>query len=457
PTELLGHEPDRAARNMILCSTEEREYLKKDGIKIPVLFSNSHIFDEYGKISGIVMLAQDISKLKTIQAQKTDLEEKLARGKKMEALGLLAGGVAHDLNNILSGIITYPEIMLMDLDKKDPMRKSINIIQKSGQRAVAVVQDLLAITRRGVSNPEVVKINAVVRDYLVSPELVELNSIHDNVVVKADLLQAISNIMGNSVQIGKSLVNLVNNAAEAMPEGGTVHIKTFIQHLDSPKDSYEKIKPGEYAVLTVSDSGIGISQEDRERIFEPFYTKKIMGRSGTGLGMPLVWGIVKDHNGYLDIQSSPGEGTIISLYFPVTGQKIQDEKAILTRQNYMGNNESILVVDDVEEQRMIATSLLTKIGYLVSSVSSGEAAIAFLKDSNIDLVVLDMIMEPGMDGLDTYKGIIKDHPGQKIVIASGFAENDRVRELKSMGVAEYIQKPYTAEIVGMAVKRELDR
>ena len=210
-------------------------------------------------------------------------------------------------------------------------------------------------------------------------------------------------------------------------------------------------------VLTISDTGTGISPEDMGKIFEPFYTKKKMGRSGTGLGMAVVWGTVKDHNGYIDVQSTEGKGTTFTLYFPVTREKLAEVDSYLAIESYSGNGESILVIDDVEEQRNIASGMLEELGYSIVSVSSGEKAVEYLKTDKADLLLLDMIMEPGMDGLDTYKKILEIHPAQKVIIASGFSETDRVKAVQSLGAGAYIRKPLLLEKIGLAVKEELEK
>jgi CheY-like chemotaxis protein len=182
-----------------------------------------------------------------------------------------------------------------------------------------------------------------------------------------------------------------------------------------------------------------------------------MGRSGTGLGMAVVWGTVKDHNGYIDVQSTEGKGTTFTLYFPVTRRDIVKDEAPLAFEDYVGNGESILVVDDVEEQRELASEMLNKLRYSVTTVSSGEEAVDYMKDNSADLLVLDMIMDPGIDGLETYKRILELHPRQKAIIASGFSETDRIKEAKKLGAGSYIKKPYALENIGFAVKEELEK
>jgi CheY-like chemotaxis protein len=231
----------------------------------------------------------------------------------------------------------------------------------------------------------------------------------------------------------------------------------MVQYLDRPVKGYEEVQEGYYAVLMVSDTGKGIPAEDRGRIFEPFYTKKVMGRTGTGLGLAVVWGTVKDHNGYIDVQSEEGKGSTFTLYFPVTREEMFVEAASVSISEYMGKGESILVVDDVKEQRDLAAEMLKKLNYKVFSVSSGEEAIAYIKKHKVDLLVLDMIMDPGIDGLDTYRSVLEIQPKQKAIIVSGFSESNRVHAAHALGVGEYVKKPYVIEKLGMAVRKELDR
>jgi CheY-like chemotaxis protein len=199
-----------------------------------------------------------------------------------------------------------------------------------------------------------------------------------------------------------------------------------------------------------------MSSSDLERIFEPFYTKKSMGRSGTGLGMSVVWGTVKDHDGFIDIQSEEGSGTTFKLYFPASRSE-NEITAPVYIEDYLGNDESILVVDDAPNQRDLAARMLQRLGYQVHTSESGENAVARIKNQVFDLVVLDMIMEPGMDGLETFKQMRQIAPSQKAIIASGYSESERVREMQRIGAGSYVKKPYTLEKIGLAVRKELDR
>jgi len=405
------------------------------------------IYPEKGFIEGV---AADITEEKK-------LGEQLLQAQKMEAIGTLAGGVAHDLNNILSGIVSYPDLLLMQIPETSPLIKPILTMKNSGKKAAHIVQDLLTLTRRGVVTEVVANLNDIISEYLKNPEYEKLKSYHPEVEVESSFESDILNISGSPVHLSKTVMNLVSNAAEAMPDGGNISISTENRYIDRPISGYDIIAEGDYIALTVSDSGIGISSENIKRIFEPFYTKKVMGKSGTGLGMAVVWSTVKDHKGYIDVQSTEGKGTTFTLYFPATRRARAKEKARLPLDNYMGKGESILVVDDIKEQREIAFNLLATLGYVVDTVSSGEKAVDHMKNNTADLLILDMIMDPGIDGLDTYKKILELHPDQKAIIASGFSETERVREAQRLGAGKYINKPYTLQKIGIAVRDELKK
>ena len=392
--------------------------------------------------------------LRDITSQKK-LEAKLQRAQKMEAIGTLAGGVAHDLNNVLSGVVSYPELLLLDLPEDSPLRKPILTIQESGQRAATIVQDLLTLARRGVSVSKVVNLNQIIQQYVDSLECQKLLSSYGSVKIETELESDLLNIIGSPVHLSKTIMNLVSNAVEVTPEGGTISIITQTRYLDKPITGYETINEGEYVCLSVADSGTGIPPADIDKIFEPFYTKKIMGRSGTGLGMSVVWGTVKDHQGYIDVCSSLDNGTKFTLYFPVVRKKVSESEPLQKIQDYMGKGESILIIDDVDEQRVIAGGMLRKLGYNVKSLASGEEAVRYLKKSPVDLLILDMIMDPGIDGLETYKQILKMHPRQKAIIASGYSESERVKKALQLGANSYLKKPYLLTKLGAAVRAAL--
>ena len=401
-------------------------------------------------------LKEEIKAHRIAQQQKEELEASLSRAQKMESLGTMAGGVAHDLNNILTGVVSYPDLLLTDVPKDSSFRDALLTIKNSGEKAAAIVQDLLTLARRGVAISTVVNLNSIIEDYFKSPEFLKLQSFHPNVEYKIDLSCDLKNIMGSGIHLSKAIMNLVSNAAESMPSGGTIEVTTKNVEINSPISGYEDTRYGSYNLVTVSDTGVGIAMEEMDRIFEPFYTKKVMGRSGTGLGMAVVWGTVHDHNGYIEIKSKLGKGSTFMLYLPKTDRQQSGAKESISLKQIHGNGESILVVDDVNEQRDIARQILTKLGYSVTTTSSGEDAVNYMRQHTADLVILDMIMDPGIDGLETYRQILEYHPMQKAIVASGFSETSRVEEMLQLGAGEYVRKPYTLEKIGMAVKSALD-
>ncbi len=414
--------------------------------------------DEQGQVRGVMGFATDVTELKRAEAERRSLQKRIARAEKMEAIGLLAGGVAHDGNNILTGISGYLELLNMRIPEEDPNRKYIQGTLEASRKMGQLIDDLLTLTRSVVTRKKVLNLNEVVLDYLSSPMCTNLQSRHAGMLIEEQLQPGLLNIRGVSSHLVKLLMNLVTNAAEAMPEGGTARITTTDQVMDRPVEGYDRTIPeGQYVVLTVSDEGTGIGDADLGRIFEPFFTTKKSGRSGTGLGMALVYGIVKDHRGFIDLHSTPGEGTTFHLYFPVTVEQQKEEGKPRAGEQYLGNGQRILVVDDVDAQRELLSEILSRLGYQVKTAGSGEEAVAYLQKNQVDLVVLDMIMEPGMDGLDTYRRIRALRPGQRALIISGYARTERVTEAQRLGVGRYVKKPYTVETIGKAVRDELIR
>jgi ligand-binding sensor domain-containing protein/signal transduction histidine kinase/CheY-like chemotaxis protein len=382
--------------------------------------------------------------------------EKLVRAKKMEAIGQLAGGVAHDLNNILAGVVSYPDLLLFRLPPDSPSRDYLLNIKRSGEKAAAIVQDLLTLARRGVSDESVINLNSTIEEYLASPEHLRLMNEFPEVEIEHRLDPDLANIKANPLHLAKSLMNLVINGFEAIPQGGgRVSITTRTEELSSPLNGYPDVVPGHYVILEVSDTGVGIPAEDLEHIFEPFYSKKKLDRSGTGLGMTVVWGTVADHNGYISIDSSESSGTAFTLYFPACAESQQEPAVEDSEDLPLGRGEQILLVDDLLEQRALGSTMLEQLGYQVETVASGEEAVTCIRRQGYDLVVLDMIMEPGMDGLDTCCLIRQIRPQQRAIIVSGYSETSRVLEAMKLGVSGYVQKPYSLSSISRAIHRAL--
>ncbi len=388
------------------------------------------------------------------EEEKNKLAEQVRRSQKMEAIGLMAGGVAHDLNNILSGIVGYPEVLLYDLPEDSGQRTALEAIHESGQRAAAVVADLLTVARGVAGTREIHDLNSLVREYHESPECVKLKSLYPQITFTLQFDVEKAPILCSSVHVKKSLMNIVTNAAEAISGDGNICVSTRKQLVTEAAGADLNLEPGDYFVLGVKDNGPGISAKDLEHIFEPFYTKKTMGRSGTGLGLAVAWNTMEDHNGTISVESND-QGTYFQLYFPVCREEQSAADAQKSSEKTVGHGEHILVVDDEEQLRDLAGRMLRRTGYKVDLVASGEEAVKFIRDRPVDLIILDMIMEPGMNGRQTYEEILKLYPGQKAIIASGFSESEDVKAALRLGAATLLKKPYQMEQISRAVHEAL--
>jgi PAS domain S-box-containing protein len=436
--------------------TLEIRQRNKGGVYVWADIAMTFIRDEARRPVEVLGVTRDISERKRAEEAARDLTAKLQRAQKMEAVGNLAAGVAHDLNNTLVGLVGYPELLLLDLPETSPLREGLITIQRSGERAAAIVDDMLTLARRGVAISEVLNLNRIVSDYRKSHEHKRLQRAHTKARLNVSLSDELLDVKGSPVHLTKMLTNLISNAAESMPAGGSITLSTQNTCLDMPLNAYEMIPQGDFVLLSVADEGIGIPEEHLKRIFEPFFTKRSMGRSGTGLGMTVIWAAVKDSGGFINLTSREGEGTRFDIYLPITREARAGASHVPVLDDYLGN-ETILVVDDIEEQRDIATRMLGRLGYVVTAVSSGEAAVTYMQAHTVDLLILDMIMDPGIDGLETYQRILEKHPRQKAIIASGYSESERVKALQTLGAGAYVKKPYTLEKIGMAVRNELNR
>jgi len=474
-SDILGYQPgDLEGKNlsdiiveeeMDKVTAETRERLKHqrsryeltarrtDGEKRQLSISAAPYIDDRNNVVGAVGVFTDVTELVKAQEEGQRLREKLANAQRMESLGVLAGGVAHDLNNILGPLVGYPELIKRRLPEDSPVRDQIVKIEESAKRAAEVVQDLLTMGRRGRYEMAHTDLNNIIASYLDSPDYTRQKSRFPKVESVVKLNRNIPSIYGSDTHLSKVIMNLVINALDAMPDGGTLTIETECRHLDKLFGGYNNIEPGQYCIITVSDTGIGIEEADTKRIFDPFFSKKKLGKSGSGLGLAVVYAVVKDHNGYVDVISEVSKGSDFIIYLPA----IQvDSAAGHSKPVYdIKGNERILVVDDVAEQRDLAVTLLSSLGYKMASVANGREAIEYLKTKTCDVLVLDMIMEPDFDGLDTYRKIIEMHPGQKAVIVSGFSLTDRVRETEKLGVTRYVKKPYTMQKLGKAIREVL--
>lgn len=435
--------------------TFEALHRKKDGSEFLIeVTANTFILagDKH-----VLAICRDISERKKAEHKRQELEERLHRAQKMEALGLMAGGVAHDLNNLLSGIVGYPDLLLMQLPPESPLRAYLSSMKKSGERAAEIVQDLLSLARRGVVEESIINLNAVIRDYLNSPAVDALKQRVPFVRIAAKYDEQLLNIVGSAAHFSKAVMNLVTNAAEAIPGTGEVLIETQNRYVEKEEILFPDMKEGDCVLLQIADTGEGMEEEDLARIFEPFYTTKGMGKSGTGLGLAIVWGVVQDYHGFIDVKSAKGKGTTFSIYLPATRREPQPGSRHVALEQLRGDGERILVVDDVEEQRNLALEILKQLNYDAVAVPGGEEAVAYVKSNHVDLVMLDMIMSPGIDGLETYRRLVQVDPKCRAIVVSGYSESDRVREAQKLGAGAYLKKPYVIQHLGLTIRRELGK
>jgi len=430
----------------------EAEQIDRDGKHFPVDIRAQRItFDSY---VAVICSCRDISERKKQEEENEKLQKELFRASKMEAIGMMAGGVAHDLNNILAGIVNYPELLLLQLPKSSELREPLKAIHDSGNRAATIVADLLTVARGVATTREPYDVNLLIDEFFNSPEYNTPEFLRTGVICTRQLNAEQPVISCSPVHIKKTVMNLVINAMEAVGDKGNIFIATNNLQVKKMAEPDRNLPAGSYVVLTVQDDGPGIDNKDLEHIFEPFYSKKTMGKSGTGLGLTIVWNTVQDHNGRIFVDSSQ-KGTRFQLYFPVSTIGSAAQTASSTMEMLTSNGEHILIVDDDPQLRDIASQMLLTLGYVTDSVHSGESAIEFVKNNSVDLILLDMLMEPGINGRQTYEEIIKLYPKQKAIIASGFAESDDIKATLQLGAKGFIKKPYLMNQLSQAVKNAL--
>jgi len=377
------------------------------------------------------------------------LQQQESRAQRLESAGRVAGQIAHDFNNLLAPLVAYPDFIRDALPENHRTLKYINDMEKSANKIAEINQQLLTLARRGHYNQEILNLNEVIQ-FAIG----ELGILPQTIVIDTDFAKNLMNIKGGGSQIGRVLSNLIHNARDSMQDVGNIVIKTENYYADDLKVNYAQIPKGEYIKVTISDIGCGIPEDVRLNIFDPFFTTKSSDRRrGSGLGLSVVDAVMKDHEGFVDLQSTIGEGTSFYLYFPITREI--NESA--TEDEIIGGNESVLVIDDDKAQCEVALRILEKLGYKATAVNSGENAVGFIKKYPQDLLLIDMIMPDGIDGTETFRQILDIYPNQKAIIVSGFAESSRVEESRKLGIELYIRKPLTMKLLASCIRKVLDK
>ena len=398
-------------------------------------------------------MAQDVTQAKQAEEERIKLENQLLQAHKMEAVGTLAGGVSHDFNNLLQAIGGFTQLLLLDKKETHPDYHNLNAIREAGERAAQLVRQLLLFSRKVEAKRQAVELNREIKKAVsmlerTIPKMIGIEHLPEESLWKVN---------ADPVQIEQVLLNLGINAADAMPEGGSIVIETENLEIDEDFTQYHLgINPGKYVLIKFSDTGSGMNPETTEHIFEPFFTTKEIGK-GTGLGLASVYGMVKAHSGYISCYSQVGQGTTFKIYLPATDQpvsEIHDEKS---EGEIRGGRETILVVDDDATINEVAVHMLERFGYQVVTAGSGEEALEIYgrQTEKPDLVILDLGM-PGMGGHNCLLGLIKIDPAVKVLIASGYSINGLVRKTLDSGARGFIAKPYQLKNLLLKVRSVLD-
>ncbi len=401
-----------------------------------------------------LVACEDITDLKRSEEERVVLQDQLRQSQKVEAIGHLAGGIAHDFNNLLTVIKGYSELSRVGLKEGDTLRDNIDEIQNAAERAASLTRQLLAFSRRQVMEMKVIDLNTLLRDL----EKMLRRVIGEDIELVLPLTEDIERVMADVGQIEQVIMNLAVNARDAMPSGGNLTIETANVELD---ESYARthidVKPGHYVMLSVTDTGMGMTPEVRERIFEPFFTTKEKGK-GTGLGLSTVYGIVQQSKGHIWVYSVQGRGTTFKIYLPRVDEPLEGIRKEVLKEELPRGNETILIVEDEEEVRKLAGKILVRQGYRILETFNGDEALVVCerRRSPIHLMLADIVM-PGMSGSELAKRLKPLYPEIKILYMSGYTDDAIVRHGVLEKGVNYIQKPFTMEGLARKVREELDK
>jgi signal transduction histidine kinase/CheY-like chemotaxis protein len=408
--------------------------------------------DSDNKVQGFVVRGRNMTEQKLAEEEKAKLEEQLLQSQKMEAIGQLTGGIAHDFNNILQTIVGYAHIIKKEVTEDSNVMSHITQVLKSSEKAQYLTQSLLAFSRKQIMNPKANNLNGLIqREGKLLRRL-----IGEDIDLKTELSDEDLIIYADFAQIEQVLMNFATNARDAMPRGGKLLIKTNQVELDNEFiQSHGYGKAGNYAHLIVSDTGVGMDEETRQNVFNPFFTTKEVDK-GTGLGLSVTYGIIKQHSGYIDVESKEGEGTTFNIYLPITEKEIKAKKAVES-QTISKGTETILVIEDNEDVRKLLSVVLEKSGYTVIEAVDGEDGFKKFNDNNekLDLIISDLVM-PKMDGEKVHEEVSKIRPEMKILFISGFtSDSDKVKNIIEKGY-HYLLKPVMPDNLLKEVRGILD-
>jgi PAS domain S-box-containing protein len=428
-------------------------WIKKDGSVIWTEQVNAPIYDSQGNLVALEGIARDITERKLAEEEKAKLTEQFHQAQKLESVGRLAGGVAHDLNNLLTPILGYGEMLLEDA-AEGADRELLQEIMNAGGRARDLVQQLLAFSRKQVLKFKPIDINILVRGF----HNLLRRTIREDVAIHIDAVENLPLVKGDKGQIEQVLMNLAVNAQDAMPDGGGLTIETKqVQLNESCFPPCETVTPGPYVLLAVSDTGCGMDTNTRRRLFEPFFTTKERGK-GTGLGLATVYGIVRQHKGHIFVYSEPGRGTTFRIYLPVFEELLPYRESVDTTGTEYRGSEEILLVEDNEQVRELTLALLVQQGYKVIAAGDGREALDILEhhEGVLHLLLTDVIM-PEMNGRELFDRVREKFPGIKVLFMSGYT-GDVVGRYGMMDPSEnFVQKPFSKNMLAGKVREVLEQ